>query len=955
MAEPDLRADNVLPRVTGGEAMMERALFGRQTEVATVTRLLDFVPSGPVALIIGGEAGIGKSTLWLEALSQARGRGYRVLSCEPTESEAKLSFAALGDLLRGIGDETLEALPLPQRSALEIALLRADAIGSPPDQRAVAAAFHGTLLALAAAGPCLIAIDDAQWLDAPSARVVEFAARRLDDAPIALILTARSRELESVPLGLSRALADDRLQRLVVGPMTPEATHEMLRSQLSTDFPRSVTQRIHETSAGNPFFALELGHALLRRGVEHEPGAALPVPANLRDLVKDRLSQLSGPVRQVLLIISAASQPTIPVVVQAIGAPTAEDDIEAAFHAGVIEGNGGPLRMTHPLLASVLHSESSGRTRRDVHRRLAAVVVGQEERALHLALAAEGPDEDVAAELEDAARRARGRGAPEAAAQLAKLARELTPPELSETRIHRTVHAGQYALEAAEMGQAAMLLEEAVDVAPPGWLQAEALLFLARVRYQSHDAGSARALAEQALVQAARDPELKTQIHMELAVDADSVGDRASARAHASAAVDLAEAQGDETALAESLSMFGLNDFFAGEGAQLSLMQRAVALEGTGGELRPLRSPTFRMACMLLWTDDLAAARSMFGDLEKRCREGGDEGSLAVVLFLLAQLECRAGNWARARDHADESCAITAWTGQQPYRAHALSAMALIAGHLGDEQAARAAAGEGLELARGSGLVQATVLNQSALGFLELSLGNVKEAHGILWPLAEGLVETGLGEPGMLRFLPDEIEALIALGDVDTAGLLLEESMVRATALGRTWALATGERCRGLLAASLHDPSGALAAFERAVRHHGELDEPFELARTSLARGQVLRRMKKWRLARESLDEASRIFDRLGAALWVTKAGAEVARIGGRAPSPTGLTPTELRLADLVASGLTNREAAQAMFVSVSTVEANLRRVYTKLGVRSRTELARRISEPERHGQFDPR
>src|SRR6186997_2909255 len=144
---------------------MERDLFGRQTELATLTRLLDFVASGPVALIIGGEAGIGKSTLWLEALSQARSRGYRVLSCVPTESEAKLSFAALGDLLRGIGDETLEALPLPQRSALEIALLRADAVGSPPDQRAVGAAFLGTLVALAAAGPCLVAIDDAQWLD----------------------------------------------------------------------------------------------------------------------------------------------------------------------------------------------------------------------------------------------------------------------------------------------------------------------------------------------------------------------------------------------------------------------------------------------------------------------------------------------------------------------------------------------------------------------------------------------------------------------------------------------------------------------------------------------------------------------------------------------------------------------------------------------------------------------
>ncbi len=919
---------------------------GRQNELAVVSRVLDSVPSGPVALMLGGDAGIGKSTLFLEACSQARARGYQILSCQPNESEAKLSFAALGDLLNGVTDDSFEGLPAPQRSALEVALLRAEAIGPPPDQRAISAAFHGTLLALAAAGPCLVAIDDAQWLDAPSTRVLEFAVRRLDDAPIGLILTARSQELESPPFGLGRALPDRCLHRLVVGPLTLQATRDMLRSQLATGFPRSVLLRIHETSAGNPFFALELGRALIRRGIERGRGAALLVPSNLRDLVRDRLSELALPVRQVLLTVSAASQPTVPLVAEAIGGPTAEDDIEAAVNAGVIEGNGGLIRLKHPLLASVLHSESSTRTRRDIHRRLAAIVVDQEERARHLALAAEGPDEDVAAELEDAARRAHGRGAPDAAAQLSKLARELTPPDRAEARIRRTVQAGHHAFEAADMGEAATMLEEAVRTAPPGWLQAEALLFLARLRYHSHDALAARALAEQALEHAAQDPELKTLIHLELAIDADTVGDRPGARAHARAAVDLAEAQGDETPLAESLSLLGLSDFLAGEGTQPSLMNRAVELEGTGRGLRPLRSPSFRMACMLLWTDELDSARSTFGDLEKRCREGGDEGSLAVILFLLAQLECRAGNWSEAGEYADESCTITAWTGQQPYLAHALSARALIDAHLGKEQPARVAAEEGLELARSSGLVQAADLNLSALGFLELSLGNMKEAHRILWPLAEGILDAGLGEPGMLRFLPDEIEALVALGEADAARPLLEAFLARAMSLGRAWALATGERCRGLLAASSGELPEALAAFEQSQESHRMLDEPFELGRTLLGQGQAFRRVKKWRLARDSLGRALEIFEHLGAALWADKARSEIARIGGRAPGPVGLTPTEQNLADLVAKGLTNREAARALFVSVSTVEASLRRIYSKLGVRSRTELSRRLSEP---------
>jgi DNA-binding CsgD family transcriptional regulator len=924
---------------------MEQGLFGRETELARVSKLLDGIPSGPVALILGGDAGIGKSTLWLESLSQAKARSYRVLSCRPNESEAKLSYAALGDLLEGVLEESLEGLPSPQRSALEVALLRADATGIAPDQRAISTAFHGALLALASASPSLVAIDDAPWLDAPSARVLEFALRRLNDAPIGLVMTVRSQELDSLPLGLGRALPDDRIQRVLVGPMTLEATRNMLSSELSVRFRRPLLLRIHEASAGNPFLALELGRALLRRGIEQVPEGNLPVPSNLADLVTDRLSEFSDPVRRVLLVISAASQPTVSLVAGAIGGPTAQDDIEDAFKAGVIEGSGGRIRSAHPLLATVAYSESSAEARRDIHRRLAAVVVDQEERARHLALAADGPDEGVAAELEDAARKAAGRGAPDAAAQLSELARGLTPPEHAEARIHRTVHAGQYAFEAADMGRAATLLEEAVASAPSGWLRAEALLFLARIHYHSHDALSARSLAEQALPEAAQDPELKTQIQIELAAAAEALGDPDGARVHAGAAVELAEDRGDQRTLAEGLALVAFYDFLAGKGTQRRVMNRAVGLEGMGGDLRPLRSPTFREACVSLWTDELDAARSTLTDIEKRCRDGGDEGSLAVILFMLALLECWAGDWSEAGLYADESCTITVWTGQQPYRALGLSAKALIEGHRGQEQAARTAAEEGLELARQSGLKQAGQFNLSALGFLELSLGNAEATDRLLRPLAEGVLEVGIGEPGMLRFLPDEIEALIVLGEAEKARSLLQPFLARAETLGRSWALAAAERGQGLLAASLGEFPEALASFDRALEHHASLEEPFELGRTLLARGQTLRRTKKWRLARDSLGRSLAMFEELGADLWADKARAEIARVGGRAPGPVGLTPTEQKVADLVASGLTNREAAQAMFLSVSTVEANLRRIYQKLDVRSRTELSRKLSE----------
>jgi DNA-binding CsgD family transcriptional regulator len=346
-----------------------------------------------------------------------------------------------------------------------------------------------------------------------------------------------------------------------------------------------------------------------------------------------------------------------------------------------------------------------------------------------------------------------------------------------------------------------------------------------------------------------------------------------------------------------------------------------------------------------LWTDELDAARSTLTDIEKRCRDGGDEGSLAVILFMLALLECWAGAWSEAGLYADESGTITVWTGQQPYRALALSVKALVEAHRGQEQAARTAAEEGLELARQSGLKQAGQFNLSALGFLELSLGNAEATDRLLRPLAEGALDAGIGEPGMLRFLPDEIEALIALGEAERARSLLQPFLARSEKLGRSWALAAAERARGLLAASQGELPEALAAFDRALEYHAALEEPFELGRTLLAQGQALRRTKKWRLARDSLGRSLAMFEQLGAALWADKARAEIARVGGRAPGPAGLTPTEQRVADLVASGLTNREAAHALFLSVSTVEANLRRIYQKLDVRSRTELSRKLAE----------
>ena len=253
-----------------------------------------------------------------------------------------------------------------------------------------------------------------------------------------------------------------------------------------------------------------------------------------------------------------------------------------------------------------------------------------------------------------------------------------------------------------------------------------------------------------------------------------------------------------------------------------------------------------------------------------------------------------------------------------------------------------------MALAERTGSVPARLLNLSVLGFLELSLGNPAAAHRHLGPVTDLVLAAGVGEPGAARFLADEIEASISLGELERAKFLTQHLEDRGRALGRAWALGVAGRCRGLIEAALGDPRGALPSLEEALCQHGRLGQPFELARTHLVMGTIQRRAKHRRAARGSLGRALEMFRDLGAALWCKRAEAELSRIGGRPPVLLGLTETERRVAELVANGQTNREVADGLFVSLRTVEANLSRVYQKLGVRSRTQLVHRLVSPAR-------
>jgi DNA-binding CsgD family transcriptional regulator len=279
-------------------------------------------------------------------------------------------------------------------------------------------------------------------------------------------------------------------------------------------------------------------------------------------------------------------------------------------------------------------------------------------------------------------------------------------------------------------------------------------------------------------------------------------------------------------------------------------------------------------------------------------------------------------------------------------RPYFLAARALVDAHLGRVERVREQTDEGLPLALDVGVMPAYFELLAVRGFLELSLGNPAEAHRFLGPLPHALREAGFGEP-YFRFHGDAIETLLALGRSEEAAALLDELEELGTRLQRIWALTVASRCRALLSAATGEIGRADAELEHALELHDRLGEPFERARTLLVRGTVQRRARKKRAARESLQAALAVFDSLGARLWSDKARAELARIGGRAPAPGGLTPTEERVAALVAAGHTYREVADELFISPKTVQWNLSKIYRKLGIRSRGELAARLAQQD--------
>jgi|HubBroStandDraft_5_1064220.scaffolds.fasta_scaffold06800_3 DNA-binding CsgD family transcriptional regulator/energy-coupling factor transporter ATP-binding protein EcfA2 len=915
---------------------MSAEIFGRDAELAEIRAFLAGLRRSAAALVLAGPPGSGKTTLLRAAAALASEQGYSVLLTTPARSEVRLAFAGLTDLLDGAPASAIEELPPPQARALRVALLAEEPTGHPPDQRVIAMAFRGAIQSLAAAAPVLLVIDDVQWLDQPSDTAVGFAVRRLRDEAVGLVCAQRT-ERPGADLPLELAQARIAASLLPVGPLSIGALHRMLRTRLGSSFSQPMLRRIEAGSGCNPFIALELGRALTRRGVTSAGPAALPVPDTLIGLVSERLGDLPPGVLEAVQVV-AVMPDAPPEIHLAAGASAA--GLDAAVTTGLLEQDSGRLRFSHPLFGTAVAARTAPGRLRALHAAAAQVAQLPEARARHQALAAVGASAAVAADLDSAGRTAAARGAPANAAELFELAASLTPRDRAGDFARRRLEMARQLNIGGETQAARTALRALIAAVTPGSMRAEALSLLAMLDQDEFPA--ATELLLQALAEADGDLPLTVDIRLRLSEIWMLCGDRLRARAEARRSVADAELSCQGPLLACSLAQAFETDIMCGAEADERELDRALELERSAGSSPLHISPTQVAGVVYFMQGRLPEAEAAQRQLLARAEAEGNEQGRAEAFLRLSRIAGRRGDLSSAAELAADGLELAEQLDLPRPIASGLYGCAAAALLLGQVARVRDLAGRGRDLAERTGDRPYVIFHEALLGSLDLALGDYPAAAARLGPLARELPEIGW-HPTTQNIAPDLAEALIASGAMAEADEFLT-MLQHAMRDPLTTALAT--RCRGLLAAARGDLVAAVAELTEACAMHDRFfPHPLEQARTLLNLGRVRLHLHQRAAARAALAEALDVFQSAGASLWAERTLAELARISGRSPSPAGLTETERRVADLVASGRSNKEVAAELYVTVRAVESNLTKAYAKLGVRSRTELAAFLHE----------
>ncbi len=891
----------------------------------------------PSGLVIEGEAGIGKTTLWLAAGDEARERGFRLLSARVGQAESVFAYAAVADLLGDVDPGVFDELPEVQRIAVDRVLLRASGNGPATDQHVVAAALASVVDRVAVDTPVLVAIDDVQWLDPSSQNVVAFAARRFKGR-VGLLATERSDSDEGNEVGRLQLAGSDGIDRIRVGPLSLGGLHSVVSARLGRSFPRPTMVQIADISGGNPFYALELARAIDVRSAKSDP----LLPGTLAELMRLRIGRLDSGTRDLLLGAASVANPTVDLLARV--ADTSVDRVVellgGAERKGVIGIDGNVVRFAHPLLARSVYTDASPAQRRAMHRSLAEAVVLPELKARHMALAASRADPETLKALDTAAEAARARGAPAAAAELVELAIGLGGDTPS-----RRIRAAAHHLQAGDMKQAHALLDREIDRVPAGVQRAMALNLLAAMRIHQNSFVVAADLLERALANAEDNREVRVRSLLLLAFAQLNAGQFDEALRSAEQAVTDADDVGVPDLTSQVLAVRVMVACMCGHGVDEGALQRALELEDPNCDAPISFRASANNALMLAWTGRLAEARAQMSAVRSRCVDRGAETDMIFVAVFTTLIEIWHGDFTEAALVAEETMERAQQLGGDHMHVIAMTVRAAVAAYTGREPEAREAANAAIDLARRCGSPRLADWASISLGFLEVSLGNHGQALTILQPLVSRFDVVPGTEIITVGYIPDAVEAMVALGRHADAEPLIEALERNGRRLDRAWMLAIGARCRSMWLAAKGDVEAATRMAEEAMVQHERLPMPFERARTQLLLGQLQRRKLQKEAAKATLNDALYAFEQMGTPLWADRARAELARTNVAPSRDLALTPSEQRVAELAASGMTNRDVAAALFISPKTVEANLARIYRKLGIRSRAELGRLIGD----------
>jgi DNA-binding CsgD family transcriptional regulator len=909
----------------------DRVLVGRAGECRQIEALLADAATGVTrCLVFDGDPGIGKTALLEYAAAAAN--EFCVLRATGIESDAGLGFAGLLELTRPV-IELLSAVPAPQADALRGAL----GLGAPVETSRflVAAGLLSLLAAAAERSPVLVLVDDLQWVDQASAQALLFAARRLRADKIGVIMTARSGEPLSVRIG--------DLPRSTLAGLGQEAARALLAAR-APDVNGSVANGLHAAAGGNPLALVEIVRTLTPsqragRDVLPEP---LPSIAALEAAYAGRVAALGAKTRRALLVLAASGD----AVLSSLGPALAYQyctvaDLQPAVDAGLVTMEQGQLSWRHPLVRSAVYYSAPAADRAAAHRAVAdGLPEGEPSWAWHRAAAADGPDEQIAAALDTVAADVSRRAGFAAAARAAEQAAGLSARPQNAAR--RWLTAADAAWLAGDAEHAEQLLDKALASTNQDDLRGRVLHLRGHTEYAAgHVRRASDLFAAAAALLEPGDPESAADAlaHAALARWWNTDPDGMSA-----AAEELRAQAAGHPHLQSSADFFtGLAAMFTGhnrEGA--TLIQRVIAAEPPNGQDALDGPRSVQRLAGLGWLGRCDEGHDLGIRRMRALRSQGALGVLPRLLRITASQDLDDDRWPDAVAEANEALELCDELGQPGHRPEVLGILATVAAYRGEAAACRAHADAALAAAERHGQRWARLIALRACGLLALGQGDLATAVSLFEQVVAVPLARGLRGPTVVS-LPDLVEALVRLGRQEEAASRAEVFERRVAGVPDLRVPALVARCRALVGTG----PDVRAAYRQALIHHQGDPDSFVIARTQLLYGEWLRRQGERRSARAELDAALETFEKYGAAPWAERARGELRASGAvlrsRPQAGLELTQAELRVALLAADGLTDREICGQLYLSPKTVEFHLGRVYRKLGVRGRTELARRL------------